>query len=340
MKNDIKKAEPLVSVIIPVYNGEKYIQNVTNTVMGQTYGNIELIMINDGSKDDSAAILQQIQSDNAEKGIKIIQQENQGICRTRNCGLDLATGEYVMFMDQDDTMKSDCVEQLVNVMEQENADMAIGGFDLIDSEGRKLENWKLDPKYIWSKFRINAPWGRLFKRQIVETHNIRFMETKISEDFYFNYLYMSYCNKIAVTEYVGYGWLYNEKSESHSNMSQFAEDRNPLVMMTRLQKNMKVPNILENEYVEYAMVKHIIWYLFYVAKSMQTKDLLKMHQNCIQWLETYYPGYKRNKLFSICVHFNEPMGEAFKTRMIVKVGVLLERLGILKNILKVYSKLK
>lgn len=258
-----------------------------------------------------------------------------GICQTRNRGIDYAHGKYIMFVDQDDKVKKDCVGRLVEVIKKETSDIVIGGFQLIDGQGRILEDWHLNPRIEWHKYRITAPWGRLFKRDILEKHSIRFMDTKISEDFYFNYLYLSFCKKISVIEYMGYQWLYNEKSESHANMSKFAKDRNPLKMMTQLQKNMNQPNILDENCVEYLMIKHIIWYLFFIAGSVDGAQMKSIYHECFSWLEEYYPNYKKNRL----VHFNKPKGEQLKIRCIVKVGMLLHNCGMLRSVLLLYSKL-
>lgn len=329
-------SNPLVSVIMPVYNGEMYIEKSIGSIFGQTYDNIEFIAVNDGSSDGSFALLEKIRK-NAPKHVqmKIIHQENQGICRSRNRAIHEAGGQYILFIDQDDFMRKECIESLYTAMVEENADMVIGGFDLTDKEDRILEKWELNSDYEWDKFKITAPWGRMFRKDIIDSNHIEFMVTKISEDFYFNLRYMSCCKKIFVTPYRGYCWLYNEKSESHANMSQLARDRNPLVMMTQLHKDMQVPNELSKEHLEYLMVKHIIWYLFFVAKSATKNEIQEIHQECISWLEKYYPRYKKNKLIS----FFRPKGERFKIRLIVKIAIVLNNMGLLVKGLQIYSKI-
>ena len=90
-----------VSVIIPVYNSEKYIEKCINSVLAQTYQNYEIIVINDGSKDNSGKIMEQLQDKYPDK-IKYIEQENMGVAKTRNKGIEIATGDYIAFMDNDD----------------------------------------------------------------------------------------------------------------------------------------------------------------------------------------------------------------------------------------------
>ena len=100
--------------------------------------------------------------------------------------------------------------------------MVIGGHLLVDEkDGRILEKWQYDTGTPWHKYRNSAPWGRVYRREIIEQNKLRFMQTRISEDFYFNVVYMSCCAKVHVTPYIGYGWTYRASSESHHNMSRY-----------------------------------------------------------------------------------------------------------------------
>jgi glycosyltransferase involved in cell wall biosynthesis len=325
-----------VSVIIPVYNGEKYIRHAVHCIEKQTYHNIEIIAVNDGSKDRSLLILQDLAS-SLRKGVSlvIVDQDNGGICSARNTGLDFCSGDFIMFMDQDDLMKKECIEELVKQQQKEDADMVIGGYDLVGEDNRILEKWTLDPKLPWCKYRITAPWSRLYRRELINDNHIRFMQTKISEDFYFNLVYMSYCGKIDVIEHRGYGWKYRQESESHANMSKIAEDRNPLLMLTQLLKDMKQPNFLEKDLVEYDILKQVIWYMFFVAKGADLEDLTRIYHECFVWLETFLPDYKKNKKISLF----QPRGESVKVRAVIWMAMLLKKLNLLLPALKLYSKL-
>lgn len=326
---------PLISVIMPVYNGEKYIRKSIHSVFGQTYQNLELIIINDGSTDQSAVVLQKLEQEAPDHvKLRVIDQSNRGICIARNRGIQESKGEFLSFIDQDDFMKEDCIEKLYGEMAGQDTDIVIGGFDLVDDDQRILEEWELDPGSPWSKYRITAPWGRLFKTKIIRQNKIEFMVTKISEDFYFNMVYLSYCRKFTVIPYRGYCWLYNETSESHANMSRLSEDRNPLVMLTKLQEDMKRPNHMEEDCVEYMMLKHLVWYLFYVVKGTKRQEFHQVYLDCFHWLEKYYPVYKKNRLVS----FARPEGESFKIRFIVKVAVILKKCHLLYPALRIYSK--
>ena len=117
------ETKPKISIIIPVYNAEKYISRCLDSVITQDYTNLEIICINDGSKDKSLAILQ----DYAQKDSRIIviSQSNQGAASARNYGLSVATGKYISFIDADDWVRADYLESLYKLQKSESADMVI-----------------------------------------------------------------------------------------------------------------------------------------------------------------------------------------------------------------------
>lgn len=325
-----------VSVIVPVYNGERFLHQCVADLASQTYENLEMIMVDDGSCDESLKILRDLQMQLGAARLRIIRQENGGICKARNAGLSRAEGDYILFMDQDDRMHKQAVQTLVSVLESEDADLAIGGYDLIDENGKILKKTQLNPSSSWSKFKISAPWGRVFKKKILDTYGIRFMDTKISEDFYFNLVYMSYCESIAVTAYKGYGWTYRKESESHANMSKASEERDVLRVLEKTIEDMHHPNTLYQQEVDYMMIKHIVWYLYYVAVSVSKEEMEEIYRRCMDWLKVHIPDYRKNKL----LYAHLPKGEETSVRTVVAVSMQLEKRGKLLPALSAYRRLK
>ena len=127
-----------ISVIVPVYNAEKYLSRCIDSILNQTYKNFELILINDGSKDNSIEILRKYE--NIDDRIKVIDNSNNGVSKTRNIGVRLAEGEYIQFIDSDDFIDKNMFEYAINVMEQENADLVMTGFYL-DIESKKRNRY-------------------------------------------------------------------------------------------------------------------------------------------------------------------------------------------------------
>lgn len=119
------RERPLVSVIIPVFNAEKYIKRALSSLVSQTYENIEIICVNDGSTDHSANILERMaESDNR---VKVITQVNSGPAKARNTGLDIARGKYISFVDSDDFVDKEMYATLVNIAETQSADIIVFG---------------------------------------------------------------------------------------------------------------------------------------------------------------------------------------------------------------------
>ena len=127
---------PEVSVIIPVYNSEKYVEKCICSVMAQTLPELEIIIINDGSIDESGKILRKL----AQKDSRIIllEQENKGVAAARNLGVEKATGKYLTFVDGDDYLQEDYIEKMYSLAEKETLDMVICGLTYVDEGGKEL----------------------------------------------------------------------------------------------------------------------------------------------------------------------------------------------------------
>lgn len=127
-----------ISIIVPIYNVEKYIRRCIESILNQTYTNFELILIDDGSTDSSGVICDEYA--NKDNRIKVIHKENGGLSSARNAGLDIATGEYISFVDGDDYIAEDMIEKLYNSITGNNADIAVCNYKCVDENGNCLDN--------------------------------------------------------------------------------------------------------------------------------------------------------------------------------------------------------
>lgn len=150
----------LVSVIVPVYNVEKYLQECIESLLGQTYSNLELILVDDGSKDSSGIICDKYAK--VDSRIKVIHKKNEGLGLARNSGLEIATGEFVTFVDADDKADKNLVELLMKAIKSDSADTSIGGFKRI-SENGKIE---FQEKYRETVYQGNSVYDELFSRML------------------------------------------------------------------------------------------------------------------------------------------------------------------------------
>lgn len=124
---------PLISVIVPVYNVEKYLRKCVDSILSQTYQNIEIILVDDGSKDNCSVICDEFAAKDAR--VRVIHKENGGLSDARNTGIDAAAGEYFGFVDGDDYINPEMYEKLYNAVHSAGADLSICGYDLVDENG-------------------------------------------------------------------------------------------------------------------------------------------------------------------------------------------------------------
>ncbi len=222
---------PKVSVIVPVYNVEKYLQQCVDSLLAQTYKNIEIILVDDGAKDNSGKMCDELAQKDVR--IKVVHKENQGLGYARNTGLEYATGEYVTFIDSDDYADVDLIEQLVVNIWENSADVCIGGFERVDNVGQSLFIEKYQHKCycedevinnIFIKMFGSAPeksdairmsvWNTLYSMKIIKEHNIKFPSERefISEDIVFDTEYYPHVKKGVIVESIAYKYRVNPQS--------------------------------------------------------------------------------------------------------------------------------
>lgn len=215
-----------VSIIIPVYNTEQYINKCIQSIMNQTYENIEIIVINDGSTDNSLnKILELSEMDNR---IIIINSANKGVSNARNLGLEKSTGKYITFIDSDDWIEKEYVEKLVVNLEQTECDLSICYFDNEDNYYNVIEKNKylIDNKQKMYSELLKNPylsgflWNKVFKSEIIKNNNLKFdTDIHINEDLLFVCEYLEYCSKIIVDETVLYHYIIRRNSALNSKFS-------------------------------------------------------------------------------------------------------------------------
>jgi len=199
--------KPLVSVIIPAYNIEKYIPKTLESVLGQTYENIEIIVVNDGSKDGTGSVVENMLRNQSRFPYRVIHQQNQGVSVVRNVGIENAKGKYLKFLDGDDWLEPDAVQVLVETCEKYNCEIAFGGQNVVSSKGRVLykyyETYVYDeglknPREVIRDFLVGKSYismnSSIFLKSVVDKHEIRFTKgAKYGEDneFISKFLYFS-----------------------------------------------------------------------------------------------------------------------------------------------------
>lgn len=210
----------MVSIIIPNYNGSKYISQCIESLQAQSYKDVEIIVVDDGSTDDSLSVLERLKQQYG--NLQVLTQCNQNASIARNKGIEIAKGKYIYFMDADDLACENGIKSLVEAAEASGADFAIGNMEEIDAESNLLKGDELfksceviDNSLSLSDTEIPAPSNKLFLREVVLDNDIRFGNVRIGQDlnFFFKYLLCS-AKAVTTTECI-YQWRVEPDSISH-----------------------------------------------------------------------------------------------------------------------------
>lgn len=275
----------LVSVIVPVFNVEKYLKQCLDSLINQTYKNIEVIMVDDGSTDTSGEIC-----DDYEKkyvNFKVVHKENAGLGMARNTGLEFANGEFVTFLDSDDYLESDCIEVLYTSLLNQNVDMCKGGFKRTLDSGEIILDRKYDNEiYAGNSAKLellprmigSSPTGHdsiemcvcgaLYRSSLIKQNNLKFPSERelISEDLVFNLEYMQYANGACTIERTGYNYRINLQSLTTS----YRADRFEACRHFYLVMKEKLLTLGYNENVLLRLDKMLFIYLRMCFKQLNT----------------------------------------------------------------------
>ena len=212
-----------VSVIVPIYNVENYIYECIASIIKQTLQDIEIILVNDGSTDDSIIKIQKLIDNN--KNIRLINKENGGLSSARNTGLQFATGDYVAFIDSDDYIEPSFLQQLYEEAIKYNLDIAIGGYKKLYSniyESIKRNNNLVDigvttgVNFLKNEMKCKdyrmEVWDVLYRREFLEKNNLTFEEGLVYEDELFTPLALFKATRVKLIETNGY--IYRQRQNS------------------------------------------------------------------------------------------------------------------------------
>ena len=219
-----------VSIILPVYNAEEHLKHCIDSILAQEYEDLELIAVDDGSKDRSGAMLDSYAAKDSR--VKVIHKENGGVSSTRNRGLDEAQGEYIQFIDSDDWLPADSTKLLVRAMEDNDCDLVIADFYRVVNQNvsrkgsitlnkvltlQEYASWMMESP---ADYYYGVLWNKLFKRELINTFSLR-MDPELSfcEDFVFNLEYILHCRGIFPLQVPVYYYVRTEGSLVSQNLN-------------------------------------------------------------------------------------------------------------------------
>lgn len=227
----------MLSIVIPVYNGEKYIAETLEHIKASTYTDFEIIIVNDGSKDQSENVIQKLALE--DQRIKYFYKENGGIVSARNYGMERATGKYICFVDQDDIVKPDMFQVLIGDLEQNHADFAQGGVSQsLDEKNHNrddavcvLERDTIEYKNSYGALILRGDviqtpnkidcniWNKIYRLDFLKENQMRFQTfLDYEDDWLFIIDAMKHAKAVTIRKQVVYIWRINEESESRNRI--------------------------------------------------------------------------------------------------------------------------
>lgn len=287
-----------LSIIVPVYNSEKYISKCLDSLVNQSLKDIEIIVVNDGSTDKSLEILKKYES----KKVKIITQKNSGVASARNTGLKEAKGEYIAYVDSDDWVELDMFEKLYDKAIENNYDAVMCDFWYIDDE-KKWEGISTNNKDIVTnkekkQFMIKmfpVIWNKIYKREKIKKY--KFKPGVWAEDVEYLYKILPSIDNIAVINEPLYYYYQREVSESRlydKRVYNYIDNFNGIVEF--YQKN-KYYELYKKE-LEFCYVRYLYATFVKRASYFESYDDYKIAVNtAISNVKKYFPKYRKNKYF-------------------------------------------
>ena len=208
--------EELVSIIIPIYNVEKYLEVCIDSIINQTYKNLEIILVNDGSTDNSYNICKKFEE--IDNRIVLVNKENGGLSDARNAGIEKAKGNYICFIDSDDYIDNEFIEMLYKAIKENDVDISQCGYKRFENSGKVVETHAYnESKSIKSRdFMIDSyfghvdnivVWNKMYKTSIIK--NMKFPVGKIHEDEFFTYKVLDRCENVFVIKECLYNYRKN-----------------------------------------------------------------------------------------------------------------------------------
>lgn len=292
----MKFGMPKVSVIVPFYNVEGYIEKCLETLVNQTLKDIEIILVNDGSTDRSIEIVKKFIKEYPEK-IVYLEKENGGLSDARNFGLNYAKGEYIAFLDSDDYIEIEMYENMYQLAEKDNSDMVECDFYWEYPDKKKVDQAKLynGKKEMLEKVRVVA-WNKLIKRDILEKTNIRFPKGYRYEDVEFTYKLIPYIEKVSFFNKTMVHYIQREGSISNS---QNERNKDIFDVLEHVIEYYKEKNIYEEykQQIEYVYVRYAFCSSFLRIVKIKDEEIKEKLLN-LTWekVNANFPNWKKNEI--------------------------------------------
>lgn len=286
---------PDISIIVPIYNAEKYLSCCIDSLINQTKKELEFILVNDGSTDNSENVIKKYK----DKRIRYFKNENQGIGKTRNFGIQKSTGKYLMFIDSDDYLSLNACEILYNSVSKNDLDVAICDYYKVVN-GKKTEEKFIDFDITTLKDRPNlineinlSPWNKIYKTSLIKDKNIKFVENLKYEDAPFVIDCLKQAKKIGkVNKFLNY-YVIHENSETTVRDKRVFDI---LEIVNKIRKSFSKEKYIE-ESLNILTVKIITNYTIQQRVQADCNLGMQFIDSAFDYLKKEVPDYKNNKYY-------------------------------------------
>ena len=287
---------PDISIIVPIYNAERFIKKCIDSLLNQTKQELEFILINDGSTDNTESIIKKY----TDKRIKYFKNKNQGIGKTRNFGISKAKGKYLMFIDSDDYIAENACEELYLKAKTSKADIVVCDFYKV-YDNKKIEEIKL-PSFKTTSLKDNpnilidinlAPWNKLYKTSLIKENNIKFVEGIKYEDAPFVAEALDKSNKIAKLDKCLNYYVIHGNSETTVRDERVFDILKIVDLIRTYFKDKKYTK----EVVDKLTVRIITNYTIQQRNQKVKKVGMKFIDEAFEYLKKEVPDYKHNKYY-------------------------------------------
>ena len=287
---------PDISIIVPIYNAERFIEKCIDSLLNQTKQELEFILINDGSTDNTESIIKKY----TDKRIKYFKNKNQGIGKTRNFGISKAKGKYLMFIDSDDYITENACEELYLKAKTSKADIVVCDFYKV-YDNKKIEEIKL-PSFKTTSLKDNpnilidinlAPWNKLYKTSLIKENNIKFVEGIKYEDAPFVAEALDKSNKIAKLDKCLNYYVIHGNSETTVRDERVFDILKIVDLIRTYFKDKKYTK----EVVDKLTVRIITNYTIQQRNQKVKKVGMKFIDEAFEYLKKEVPDYKHNKYY-------------------------------------------
>ena len=322
------KYKPKVSIILPAYNAEKYIAKTLESLLTQTLKEIELICINDGSKDGTLKILRDFEK--KDERIKIVDKKNEGVWKARIDGISVTNGEYTAFMDADDYVENTFLEELYKSITKNNADIAICGFSRIDEKTKKIlsQEMKYDENKIIEKGKnfeevisINtALWNKLYKTEILKQIEDLKNPPRILEDMMFLSMVYQKTNKISFVDKYLYNYMVIEGSAMNTLKKEEIEKIQNAMLEIKKQYVKENTNVENMEILASMAFLHFGISLMIKVSETDNCDFSEEYKKNLKFLNENFPEWKKTKYTKI-IYCLKKKSVNFKLAIVRKVYI-------------------